>query len=55
MDRRWPDHQKLDVHPFAVVMVLALSNRPAHLKPLVPALLEALKDAAPGSLTVVGA
>jgi hypothetical protein len=55
MDRRLPDHQKLDVLPFAVVLVLALSNRPAHLKPLVPAILEALTDAAPGSLTVVGA
>jgi hypothetical protein len=55
MDRRLPSQHKLDAFPFAVLLVVAPSNRPAHLQPLVRAILEALKDTAPGSLTVVGA
>jgi predicted nuclease of predicted toxin-antitoxin system len=55
MDRRLPDQQRVDGLPFAVVLVLAPSNRLSHLAPLIPAILRALGSAVPGTLTVVGA
>jgi hypothetical protein len=55
MDRRLPEHQRLDRLPFAVLLVLAPTNRMERLQPLVPRILEALNDASPGTLLVVAA
>jgi hypothetical protein len=48
-------HQQLIPAELAVVTVRARSNRIADLAPLVPALLEALAAATPGTITRVGA
>jgi predicted nuclease of predicted toxin-antitoxin system len=55
MDRRLPDQQHLEDFPFAVLLLLAPSNRMFHLRPLVPHILAALDTAAPGTLTTVAA
>ena len=55
MDRRLPDGHQLQSFPFVVILLVAPSNRMTHLRPLVPKLLEALRTAAPGKLTVVAA
>ena len=53
MDRRLPEHQRIEDLPFGVVLLTAPTNRMAHLEPLVPKLLRALNDVSPGVLTVV--
>ena len=53
MDRRLPDQQRVDRLPFAVILLIAPTNRIAHLRPLVPGVLRALDAASPGALTVV--
>ena len=55
MDRRLPQQQDLSRFKFGVVLVRAQSNRMAHLRPLVPAILEGLATVAPGKVTTVGA
>ena len=55
MDRRLPDQQRLNALPFGVVLIIAPTNRMAHLQPLVPQILEALLAVSPGVLTVVAA
>jgi predicted nuclease of predicted toxin-antitoxin system len=55
MDRNLEFQQNLAVLPFGVVLVRAASNRMAHLRPLVPALLSAMQDIAPGTMRRVGA
>ena len=55
MDRNLPHQQNLSAHPFGVVLVEAPSNRMVHLRPLVPAVLEALLGIEPGQLRRVGA
>jgi len=55
MDRRLPEQQRIHDLPFAVLLVLAPTNRIAHLEPLVPQILEALDWAQPGNVTVVAA
>jgi hypothetical protein len=55
MDRLLPEQQVLKRLPFGVLLLIAPSNRMAHLRPLVPAILEALDESAPGELTVVEA
>ncbi len=55
MDRRLPDQQRIERLPFAVLLLVAPTNRLAHLQPLLPAILEKLEAALPGTLTVVEA
>ena len=54
MDRRLPHQQNLPVQSFGVVLVQAASNRMIHLRPLGPAILEALDGIRPGELRRVG-
>ena len=44
MDKNLKDQQPLTTQPFGVVLVRAASNRMLHLRPLLPAILAALKD-----------
>jgi hypothetical protein len=55
MDRHLPDQNRIDQLPFAVILVMAPTNRVAHLQPLVPAILGAVVSARPGTLSVIGA
>jgi hypothetical protein len=55
MDRNLEFQQSLAVLPFGVILLHALSNRMAHLRPLAPAILSAVQDIAPGSMRRVGA
>jgi hypothetical protein len=55
MDRRLPEEQRLDDLPFAVLLVMAPTNRMADLGPLVPRILEALDSVEAGKVTVVAA
>jgi len=55
MDRLLPGQQKVEALPFAVILLVAPSNRMAHLAPLAPSVLEALSDVSPGKLIVVEA
>jgi predicted nuclease of predicted toxin-antitoxin system len=55
MDRLLPEQQRVERLPFAVIVLLAPTNRMSHLRPLVPAILRALDTAAPGKLAVVEA
>lgn len=54
MDKNLKDQQPLITQPFGVVLVRAASNRMLHLRPLLPAILAALKDLGPGELRRVG-
>jgi predicted nuclease of predicted toxin-antitoxin system len=54
MDRRLPDQQRVDRLPFAIILILAPTNRMTHLRPLVPDILRALESARPGAVTAVG-
>ncbi len=55
MDRKLPHQQNVVVQPFGVVLVGAPSNRMVHLRPLVPAILAALRGLRAGELRRVGA
>jgi hypothetical protein len=55
MDRNLQRQQNLSALPFGVVLVRAPSNRLNHLRPLVPAIMEALSTLAPGEHRTVGA
>ena len=55
MDRRLPDQQRIERLPFAVLLLIAPTNRLAHLRLLLPAILQTLETALPGTLTVVEA
>lgn len=55
MDRRLPDEHPIVKLPFAVVLIVAATNRMADLRPLVPSILEALVSVAPGNVTIVAA
>lgn len=55
MDRNLQHQQNIARLPFGVVLVRAPSNRLVHLRPLVPAMLEAFRGLQPGELRVVGA
>jgi hypothetical protein len=55
MDRRLPDQQRIERLPFAVLLLVAPTNRMVHLRPLVPAILQTLQAPQPGTLTVVEA
>jgi predicted nuclease of predicted toxin-antitoxin system len=55
MDRKLPHQQNLAIQPFGVVLLQAPSNRMIHLQPLVPDIVAALDDIAPGELRRVGA
>ena len=55
MDRNIEHQQNISRLPFGILVVRAPSNRLVHLRPLVPAMLEALKALAPGQLRRVGA
>jgi hypothetical protein len=54
MDRNLQHQQNLAKLPFGVILIRAPSNRIVHLRPLIPALLEALQTLSPGELRVVG-
>ncbi|HUP53076.1 MAG TPA: DUF5615 family PIN-like protein [Longimicrobiales bacterium] len=54
MDRRLPHQQRVDHLPFAIIVIVAPTNRMAHLRPLVPDILRALDSAQPGVVTTVG-
>ena len=53
MDRRLPDQQRIERLPFAVLLLVAPTNRMVHLRALLPAILQALETALPGTLTAV--
>jgi predicted nuclease of predicted toxin-antitoxin system len=55
MDRRLPDEHELQDLPFAVLLLVAPSNRMTHLRPLVPRILAVLETAVAGTLTTVAA
>lgn len=55
LDRNIEFQQNIPALPFAVIVVRAISNRMAHLRPLVPAILEAVSAAKPRQLQRVGA
>jgi hypothetical protein len=55
MDRLLPSQQRIAQLPFGVTLILAPSNRLAHLQPLVPEVLRVLPVVTAGSLHVVGA
>jgi hypothetical protein len=54
MDQGIEFQQNIAALPFGVLLVLASSNRMAHLQPLVPAILEALPRLQPGQLRRIG-
>ncbi len=54
MDRNLPYQQNIPALSFGVVIVYAHSNRLADLRPIVPALLDAIPTAAPGTSVRVG-
>ena len=55
MDRNLRHQQQLAIQPFGDVLIRAGSNRIRDLEPLVPALLIAIQEVAPGELRRVGA
>ena len=55
MDQSIEHEQNVSRLPFGVVVLRAPSNRLVHLRPLVPAILDALTALAPGQLRHVGA
>jgi predicted nuclease of predicted toxin-antitoxin system len=55
MDRNIEFQQNLAVLPFGIILLSATSNRMAHLQPLVPAILTAIQDIAPGTVQRIGA
>lgn len=50
MDRNLPHQQKLAVQPFGTILIEAPSSRMVHLRPLLPAVLEALIGIKPGEV-----
>jgi predicted nuclease of predicted toxin-antitoxin system len=54
VDRNLSFQQNLVVFPIAVIVLRARTNRLAHLRPLVPALLAALRSPTPGIAQVIG-
>lgn len=54
MDRRLPHEQPVETFPFTIILVVAPTNRMAHLQPLVPEILLALDSARPGIVQVIG-
>ena len=54
MDRSLEFQQDVSALPFGVVVVRAPSNRMLHLRPLVPAILDAIAVAGPGQLQRIG-
>ena len=55
MDRNIEHQQNISRLPFTVLVLRAPSNRLVHLRPLVPAILDALAALVPGQLRHVGA
>ncbi len=55
VDRNLAFQQRIDALPFGVVVLRARSNRLSDLKPLVPALLQALQNLRPGEVKWVEA
>ncbi len=54
MDRRLEFQQNVSALPLGVVVVRAPSNRMLHLRPLVPAILDAIAATSQGQLQRVG-
>src|SRR5215472_7982392 len=55
VDRNLSHRQNLDLLPIAVIVLSALTNRLADLRPLAPQLLAAIASIAPGRATIVSA
>ena len=55
MDRSIEFQQNISTLPFGIVLVRAASNRMLHLRPFVPAILDAIAAIRPGQLQRVGA
>lgn len=55
MDKNLQYQQQLAGLAFGVLLIRAASNRLVHLRPVVPAILEALRQLRPGELRSVGA
>ena len=55
MDRNIEHEQKISRLPFGILVLRAPSNPLVHLRPLAPAILDALAALAPGQLRHVGA
>ncbi len=54
MDRNIEFQQNLAKLPFGILVVSAISNRIAHLRPLVPAILSAIQEIVPGTVQRIG-
>lgn len=54
LDRNLEFQQNVVALPFGVIVVQARSNRMLHLRPLIPALVQALEQVAPGTLMRIG-
>ena len=55
MDRNLEFQQNIAGLELSIILVLARSNRMVHLRPIVPAILEAIEAVQPGELRRVGA
>ena len=55
MDRNLKFQQNIAGFELGILLVLAHSNRMVYLRPMVPAILEAIEEARPGELRRVGA
>jgi hypothetical protein len=54
MDRGMEFQQNLATLPFGVLLIRAPSTRMVHLRPVVPAILDALRELRPGQLQRIG-
>jgi predicted nuclease of predicted toxin-antitoxin system len=54
MDRGMEFQQNLATLPFGMLLILAPSTRMVHLRPVVPAILDALQELRPGQLQRIG-
>jgi hypothetical protein len=54
VDKSMHFQQRIDVRPFALLVLRARTNRLADLLPLVPALLNVLDDVKPGEVREIG-
>lgn len=55
MDRGMEFQHRVAVLPFGIVVIRALSNRMQHLKPLAPAIMDAIDAIKPGLVQHIGA
>lgn len=54
MDRGIPQQQVVGTLPFAIIVIVAPTNRMEHLRPIVPDILRVLASPRPGEVHVIG-